>query len=673
MAIIIDRTITIKDDKATLDRPLYLYIGDGDITCLFTIEEKKKAATFGKMAEKNSLPMTEGKSYGEVRIYKPDPGSDSVSRLVFTNKADIIDDKLQVIFSRNNIDDFSEAGVHKLQIHLYDEDDEDGENRFTIPPVDLHVLMPVGCDNNTTGEAIAGYSLLDREGEKVPTFYYDEEGNYNYNKTEWQTGDIITSNKLNKIEDALYEMNAADANFVTIDALEAELENKADEGHNHNSLYATKTELNNKANANHSHTNYAATNHSHSGYASSNHTHSGFASSTHNHDGVYLTQSSLSNYATKSYVDNSGFLTSIPAAYVTEGELDNILATKTYASIQYVNNAIQNAGGFSGGSGGTLDPTVYATIQYVDSMTNAKADKTHTHSEYLTTATLDGYASKAYVDDAVANIGIDPEVLAEYAKIENVPTKVTDLDDGIYYATKEDVDEAIAGIGIVNHTHSELTNVVGDTIYFSGTVGLLPSKSDSFDLGHFGNKWKALHVSQIQCYESIYSPYVDVDEVKFHDGTVITGCGEEVEISLSDFAKKTDIPEMVTIPENVSAFANDVGYITKSEVPTNVTDLEDHENYALKTDIPDMPDIPTNVSEFTNDADYATNASVNEAIDTINSNIEDNYATKGEIPTTTEQLINDSGYITSNSVVRIEIVTELPETEEPGVLYIVKA
>ena len=648
--IIIERTITIKDDKATLDRPLYLYIGDGDITCLFTIEEKKKAATFGSINKTNTI--TENASYGEVRIYKPDKGSDATSRLVFTDRAEIIDDKLQVIFSYKNIDDFSEAGVHKLQIHLYDDDDSE-RNRFTIPPIDINVLLPVGYDNNATDEAIVGYSLLDARGEEVPTF--DEEGNYNV--TVWETGDIITKDKLNKLEDALYQVTAADDNFVTNEVLEAELANKADEGHNHNSLYATKAELNNKANANHSHTNYAATNHSHSGYASSNHTHSeyattsqlmnhshsGYALTSHNHDGAYLTQSALSNYATKSYVDNSGFLTSVPAAYVTEGELDNILATKTYASIQYVNNAIQNAGGFSGGSGGTLDPTVYATIQYVDRMTNAKADKTHTHSEYLTTATLDGYASKAYVDDAVGSVRIDPSVLAEYAKIENVPTKVTDLDDGIYYATKEDVNDAVKNVQVdlSGYVTTEAMN------------NALANKADS-DHEH------------------------------------------------EDYALKTDIPELVVIPENVSYFNNDADYATKSEVPTkvseldndkdyatkgeiptNVTDLEGHENYALKTDI------PTNITDLEGHENYALNESVN----AISRNLEDNYATRSEIeetlgdyvtandvPTSTSQLTNDSGYIASNKddngrycITRIEVVDQLPGYEEPGVLYIVKA
>ena len=137
MAIVIERTITVNNDKSILDNPLYLYVGDGDITYLFTIKEKKRVATFGDLGSSNSL-LNEINGYGEVRIYKPD-GSEPV----FTTRAEIVDDKLQAIFSYEHIDQLTEAGMHQLQIHLYDDDDSE-RNRFTIPPIELNVLFPVG-------------------------------------------------------------------------------------------------------------------------------------------------------------------------------------------------------------------------------------------------------------------------------------------------------------------------------------------------------------------------------------------------------------------------------------------------------------------------------------------------------------------------------------------------
>ena len=497
MAIIIERTITVKNDQATLDKPIYLYIEDGDIACLFTINEKEKTARFGSINKTdNSIIDNNNIDYGQVRIYKPDPGSDSTSRLVLTEKAEVIDDKLHVVFSSKNIDDFSEAGVHKLQIHLYDNED----NRFTIPPVDLHVLMPIGCDNNAAGEAIVDYSLLDREGEKVPTFI---EGNYN--KTVWQTGDIITKNKLNKIEDALYEINAADNNFITNEGLETALAGKADVAHNHKannitglarvatsgsyndlsgkptipntSNLATKAELEGKAPIIHNHDGV---------YAPTSHTHTAYAANNHSHDG-YLTEVPAT-YATKTYVrdyvNDSGFITSIPSSYITETELENELAAKGYASEDYV---IRKIGEAQLGGGEPGDPSEllknYATMAQL----NTKADKGHTHDErYLTQSSLDTYATKQYVDDAIEGIGDGGG---------NGP-----LPDMSNYPTLDVMNEALAGKADNGHTHTDVYSTIGHT----------------------------------------------------HD----------------DYALKSDIPDIneVEVPTNVSAFTNDAGYITSGGI-----------------------------------------------------------------------------------------------------------
>lgn len=210
MAIVIERTITVKNNIATLDNPLYLYTGDGDITCLFTIKEIKKAATFGQINQTNLI--TEGVGYGEVRIYKPD------DVLVFTARAEIIDDKLQAIFSFTNIDQLTEAGVHQLQIHLYDADAGE-RNRFTIPPIDLNVLFPVGTTTSIVNQAIAGYSLLRIDETEEPVDTFDEYGNYN--ATDWNVSDRITAVKLNKIEEAISVLagssggNIDTSNFAT--------------------------------------------------------------------------------------------------------------------------------------------------------------------------------------------------------------------------------------------------------------------------------------------------------------------------------------------------------------------------------------------------------------------------------------------------------------------------
>ena len=242
MAIVIERTITVKNNQSLLDNPLYLYVGDGDITCLFTINEIKKAAKFGSINPNNLI--TEGVGYGEIRIYKPD------GALVFTNRAEVIDDRLQAVISFENMNDYTEAGIHRLQIHLYDESNGD-RNRFTIPPVELNVLLPIGVETATVDMASVGFALLDSRGEEEPTFI-----DGSYNKTEWTTGDIITSNKMNKIEDAIYEINnkSNSEDYATEEYVNNALESKADSVHSHDE--------------------YAEEGHSHNGvYAEDNHTH----------------------------------------------------------------------------------------------------------------------------------------------------------------------------------------------------------------------------------------------------------------------------------------------------------------------------------------------------------------------------------------------------------------
>jgi hypothetical protein len=429
--------------------------------------------------------------------------------------------------------------------------------------------MPIGLETNLIDEAIVDYSILDAQAEDVPAF--DEEGNYN--KTIWQRGDIITQDKLNKIEDALYEINAADSNFITNEELESELANKADAGHKHPASYitglarvatsgsyndlsnkpaipntsnlATKTELAGKADYYHDHDGvYAPTSHTHTAYAANNHTHEG-----------YLTEVPAT-YATKKYVsdfvNDSGFITSIPSSYITETELENELGGRGYASEDFVIRKISEAQ-FSSGDGSGLILDNYATIAQL----NTKADMAHNHDGRYLTEIPTTYATKTYVDNAIDSIeipdaNIDPSILSNYP-------------------TLDVMNEALA------------------------------SKADN---GHT------------------------------HDGYSIIGHTHE------DYALKSEIPDMVEVPNNIGAFTNDVGYITDEAIaPINeaidginnsINDLDQNlNNYALKTQI---PTVPTNVSTFTNDAKY----------------------------------------MSSNTVTRIEIVDELPETEEPGVLYIVK-
>ena len=125
----------------------------------------------------------------------------------------------------------------------------------------------------------------------------------------------------------------------------------------------------------------------------------------------------------------------------------------------------------------------------------------------------------------------------------------------------------------------------------------------------------------------------------------------------------TDQPDIPQIPENVSAFNNDAGYITMDSipeiptVPTNVSAFTNDAGYITMDSIPEIPTIPTNVSAFINDAGYVTQSTqTTENYITQNDLITNNYVTEADIPTNVSAFNNDAGYITMDSIPEIPTV-----------------
>lgn len=199
--IYIERTITIKRNQAKIKEPIVLYKGDMNIELKFSIENNPFKHKSGTEATKGQLIIKRPK--GEPIFSEPVKMSES--KVIFIVTGDMIDG-LDV---DGNYTD--ETGAYDFQIQLLNE----GESSIgSLPPVtggiiikdplceratvnatyvnkDNAVVMP---DNN-----IATFSLRDSDA------LFDEDGDYN--RTNWYGGDIITDAKLNKIEEALYQIN----------------------------------------------------------------------------------------------------------------------------------------------------------------------------------------------------------------------------------------------------------------------------------------------------------------------------------------------------------------------------------------------------------------------------------------------------------------------------------
>jgi hypothetical protein len=135
------------------------------------------------------------------------------------------------------------------------------------------------------------------------------------------------------------------------------------------------------------------------------------------------------------------------------------------------------------------------------------------------------------------------------------------------------------------------------------------------------------------------------------------------------YSDLTGTPTIPTVPTNVSAFANDAGYLTsytEQQVLTishdtvfltggsfvklpagfdgdynsltntpNLAAVATSGSYSDLSGTPDIPTVPTNVSTFTNDAGYLTAATVQAAV---------------TIPTNVSAFTNDAGYLTAATV-----------------------
>lgn len=139
MAIFYDYTITVNGDSAKLDKSIYLYKNNKNITYYFTI----KNAPFKFI---NAIDMIESlnASTADIKILKPNGVKMRIKDILIENG------KVKLEIDSNFMDELSEIGVYDFQIDLYDNATDKG--RVTIPPVvnQFHVLAPIFEDDEAT-------------------------------------------------------------------------------------------------------------------------------------------------------------------------------------------------------------------------------------------------------------------------------------------------------------------------------------------------------------------------------------------------------------------------------------------------------------------------------------------------------------------------------------------
>ena len=190
--------MTVNNTTASLNEPLQIYQYDRGIT--LKIQVLKYKYQFDKIVQDNVISDP---SIISARSLVLKPNGTSVFECPRT---EIEDDYVIVNIKLDWTDETTEIGKYKLQIQLYGSDYVN--ERVTLPPVEFIVAPLIGFVPEEgvdlyalSDSAIADYSITGDDIEGLADLT-DLEGGV-YNKTTWQAGDVITSAKLNNVEDAV--------------------------------------------------------------------------------------------------------------------------------------------------------------------------------------------------------------------------------------------------------------------------------------------------------------------------------------------------------------------------------------------------------------------------------------------------------------------------------------
>lgn len=194
-----DLVLTVNNTTASLNEPLVIYQHDRGLTLRIKVLKYKFA--FNKIMEED---LVADKSIISARaiVLKPDG-----RRLFECPRQAVEDDCVVIHITLDWTDELLEIGKYKIQLQLYGSDYIN--ERVTLPPFEFEVAKPIGYVQEEGLDLIAyadstvtDISVLtdEQSGAEV------EDGNLAYgiyDKTEWEPGDVVTSDDLNKFEDAV--------------------------------------------------------------------------------------------------------------------------------------------------------------------------------------------------------------------------------------------------------------------------------------------------------------------------------------------------------------------------------------------------------------------------------------------------------------------------------------
>lgn len=183
-----DCKLTVSKNTAKLDEEIFLYKNDRNIKLLIEIVDNKYRY---KSDDLSNLLVKYKASYAQVKWYK----NAEVKKEFPIQATD--DGKVVFVIEGELINEDTELGDYDLQLRLLNESQESIRSLPIIKGA-VHILKPLFEEGDiaTVNSAIADVSMLSLGGDAIDT--YNSDGTYN--QTNWGSGDIISSSKLNKLE-----------------------------------------------------------------------------------------------------------------------------------------------------------------------------------------------------------------------------------------------------------------------------------------------------------------------------------------------------------------------------------------------------------------------------------------------------------------------------------------
>lgn len=196
--IFTERTITVVNDSATINKPLILYRGDKNIELKITIAESQ--FKFRNTDASNVIETTDA-SYAQLVINTP------YNSPIFSDVAATKNGAVIFVITEAMIDEIREVGAYEIQIRLLD---DNKQSRASIPPVSnaIEIREPIAIedgsavDSNAVNVAKVNRALTTTS---APLEAFDSQGNYI--KNNWGDGDPITDAALNKMEAGIDGVN----------------------------------------------------------------------------------------------------------------------------------------------------------------------------------------------------------------------------------------------------------------------------------------------------------------------------------------------------------------------------------------------------------------------------------------------------------------------------------